>query len=148
MSGNLILTIGVPGSGKSHWAQNYQSTNTNVVIIERDLLREELCGSRQDFSKEREVTTTARLRAAEALKAGKTVIIADTNLVAKFRKEWRLLALSFSAGYREVLLDTPFAVCAERNAARPEGKRVPDESMEVFRDRMCRIDAEDFDVVQ
>lgn len=37
----LILTIGIPGSGKSTWAKNYQEQNPGTIIISTDEIRKE-----------------------------------------------------------------------------------------------------------
>ena len=38
----LILTVGIPGSGKSTWSQQYIRENPNTVRVNSDRLREML----------------------------------------------------------------------------------------------------------
>lgn len=116
MTGHLILTIGLPGSGKSTWARE----QVGAVIVERDALREELTGDMRNHTQESRVTRVANERVFDALAAGKTVIVADTNLRARYRKAWRLLAEEIGATYSEQsFLHVPVLVCIERDAQRP-----------------------------
>ena len=129
MNGHLILTIGIPASGKSSYAWERYTNSPNVEVVERDMIRERLTGTRQNFDHEMQVTRIAQQETAQALAAGKTVIISDTNLRKRFRREWETFAEHYGATYEEVWFDTPFDVCVERNAARPEGYVVPHEVM-------------------
>lgn len=44
----LILTIGIPGSGKTTWVQQYQKQHSNgVYVISSDQIRKELTGEEQ-----------------------------------------------------------------------------------------------------
>lgn len=130
----LTLTIGLPGSGKSYWADAQVAADPNVVIVERDRIREELTGDRRNMTQEGRVTAVAKQRALRALCDDRHVIVSDTNLVAKYRREWADMAHTMRAHYDErSFLDVPFSVCVERNAARPDP--VPFEVMEKFRQR-------------
>ncbi len=130
MNGHLILTVGIPASGKSTWARERQTSHQLPVdIVERDIIREELTGTRQNFEHEIEVTRIAQRRVSDALRAGRTVIVSDTNLRKRYRREWEDFATYYGATYEEVWFDVPFDECMRRNAARPEGYVVPDEVM-------------------
>lgn len=43
----LILTIGIPGSGKSRWVENYMKTHPRTHVISTDKIRKELTGFEQ-----------------------------------------------------------------------------------------------------
>jgi predicted kinase len=128
LTGKLVLTIGLPGSGKSTWAQEQsQRWHAGVIldqglwIIERDSVREELTGSQRDHSQEAEVTRIARTRAADGLRRGYTVIIADTNLKPRYRNEWMGLAGELGASVQiESFLAVPLGTCIERDSLRPD----------------------------
>lgn len=123
MSGRLILTIGLPGSGKSWWADQCQrdAPEGEVVVVERDRVREELTGDRRRHTHEVEVTVLCHDRVEAGLRAGKTVIISDTNIRRKYRRPWEMMALSLGATYEErSFLDVPLETCLERNALRED----------------------------
>lgn len=153
MTAQLILTIGIPGCGKSFWAEEQRLRNPqSVVVVERDLIREELTGSRQKFTLERTVTEVAQARAREAWTKGKTVIVSDTNLKDKFRREWRALASTCGVVMQIKPFFVPLEICMERNNARSEGHKVPDHVManmyRLFNDTITSVAAEDDPVSQ
>lgn len=115
MSGRLTVTVGLPASGKSTWAQD----QIGAVIVERDMIRHELTGDSRNHSAEGRVTGISRARVCAALDEGKWVIVSDTNLAAKTRRQWQALAESFDAVYDEVsFLHVAPEVCIERDAWR------------------------------
>lgn len=115
MSAKLILTIGLPGSGKSYWAERQ-----GVIVVNRDEIRKELTGDDRNHQHEAEVTDIAYTRVVYALREGHTVIVSDTNLRAKYRRNWRTLAQRYNAIYEEKsFLDVPIELCIERDAQRP-----------------------------
>lgn len=87
----LIILCGLPGSGKSSYAENYKAVddaiyNDFTIIHSSDAIREELfgdAGSQEDNAK---VFELMRKRTQEDLKAGKTVIYDATNITRKARK--------------------------------------------------------------
>ena len=87
----LIILCGLPGSGKSSYAENYKAVDDAIckdftVIHSSDAIRQELfgdAGSQEDNAK---VFELMRKRTREDLKAGKTVIYDATNVTRKARK--------------------------------------------------------------
>lgn len=141
MTGQLILCVGCPGSGKSTWAEAQRAADPeNVVVVERDIIREQIGGTRQNFDHEFEVTRRAHYQVMAALEQGKTVIIADTNLNGKFRKQWRKRAESVGASYQEVKFSVPYDELVRRNIGRPSDHQVPEEVLEMFHERMVQHD--------
>lgn len=71
----LIITVGIPGCGKSTWAelQGYE-------VVSSDAIREELCGDATDQSRNSEVFATFHDRIANALFLDETVIADSTGL--------------------------------------------------------------------
>ena len=91
MDNIVLMTVGLPASGKSTWAENYVSQpDNNAVIVCRDDLRHMLFGRGYKFSKAKEkiVTQTQFEIAAYWLDEGKTVVVADTNLNPNVRQKW------------------------------------------------------------
>lgn len=121
--GKIILTIGIPGSGKSTWAAEYQEQNPGTLVANRDSLRESL-GIAKIFDKEAE-SLVIKLEdeiIEFGLKTGRTVIVADTNLNLKTIKHFKEVA----GGEVELkLFDVDLDECLRRNAARD--RVVPEE---------------------
>ena len=127
----IILTIGLPASGKSYWADEFVQKNPEYVILNRDDLRVMLQSRKRyaKFSKWREtlVTNIQTQTAIDAIALGKSVIISDTNLNAEYRKKWVQVAKDNNVKYTlKMFTDTPLDVCLKRDAKRefPVGQRV------------------------
>lgn len=80
----LLLPIGISGSGKSSWISS--NTDSNTVVVCPDDIRRELTGSVSDQSKNAEVWSITFKRLADALNAGKDVILDATNVKARDRR--------------------------------------------------------------
>lgn len=65
----LILTIGIPGSGKTTWVQKYKKTHPLTFVISTDVIRKELTGIEQciDPSQNNMIHEEARRRAKQIL---------------------------------------------------------------------------------
>lgn len=86
----LILTRGIPGSGKSTWAQAYQAERLNCVRVNRDCLRWMVFNKPHSDDKKLEklVKDIARSAVLEALSRGYDVVVDDTHCVARAILEW------------------------------------------------------------
>lgn len=93
MTQTLFLTQGLPGSGKSTWAQSAIKFQ-DAVRVERDLLRDQLFGTRLNLTSDQEnlVTSMQFVMADAAFKAGKSVIVSDMNLRAQYVRQWAKFA--------------------------------------------------------
>lgn len=94
----LILTRGIPASGKSTWAKAWVAEDREHRFrVNRDNLRWTfgIKTGRGTFEEEQEVTYWQREMVKHALTAGKSVVVDDTNLTAKFVKEWLRLAAEY-----------------------------------------------------
>lgn len=91
----LVLTRGVPASGKSTWAKAWVAEDPkNRLRVNRDNLRWTL-GIKEgvgDFEQEKEVSHWEREMVRRGLQQGKDVVVDATNLRAKYVKEWMWLA--------------------------------------------------------
>lgn len=85
----LILMSGVPGSGKSTWANKYKidHKNENVFIVASDEIRKELGGRYQYFDEENKVWSLFLSRTNDYAKLYNdvTVIMDATNLTNHYR---------------------------------------------------------------
>jgi len=77
----VILTVGIPGSGKSTWAKAEIAKDPNAwARINNDDIRAMLNGSVWTADYEKFITETRNFLVREALKRGKNVIIDNLNL--------------------------------------------------------------------
>lgn len=121
----LILTRGVPGSGKSTWAKEWvREDPDNRVRVNRDDLRNMLYAAtetRLGYAQEENVTAVERSIATIALNSGKDVVVDAMNLRDKWVKGWYTLGYPVDFIDFEVTLDTALVL----NGLRPN--RLPDE---------------------
>lgn len=131
MTQELILTRGVPASGKSTYARRWVMEDPDSrVRVNRDDIREELYGkeyhnSAPDPDKENRVTMYEHNRIKAALSSGKSVIVDNTNLNTRFLKPYYQLASQ--AGLKLGHKDFPIPVeeAIRRNAGRE--RKVPED---------------------
>lgn len=125
----LIITVGLPGCGKSTWAKKVIERDRKVghktVRINRDLFRTML--HFDEWSEENERLTVAARNATlnTLLQQPITVICDDTNLSPKVRAE--LTAIATRHGHAVItksFLDVPLDVCIDRDAQRTGKARV------------------------
>lgn len=124
MSAKLIMTKGLPGSGKSYWAkEQVKQGNGQIIRLNKDSLRDMLHGDL--FSHQREGFTLAirDLAVREALLRSLTVIVDDTNLAPKHESTLRGLAARGGADFEvKDFTCVPVQVCLERDADRAVGR--------------------------
>jgi len=131
----LVVFVGLQASGKStFYRQRFAATH---ALVSKDLLRN---NARPERRQRRLVT--------EALAAGRSVVVDNTNPTVADRAA--LVALGRAAGARVVafVFDTPIEVCLARNAARTGRDRVPPVALYTTRKRMQALSfAEGFNAV-
>lgn len=90
----LIMMYGLPGSGKSSWAENYvKKSNGGAVRLNKDTMREQLFGSRTCTRSQEKKVLKARDNAINLfLSQGLDVIVDDTNLAPKHKERLSQLA--------------------------------------------------------
>jgi predicted kinase len=98
----LIITRGLPGSGKTSWALKWAAEVPGRVRVNRDDTRYTLYGvySGLTWEGEGKVTKVQHAQAAAFLAEGFDVIIDDTNLNAKTVKGWQKIAQDNNAEFR------------------------------------------------
>ena len=80
----LILLCGIPGSGKSTYAQKWVEENSGVHLSS-DTIRKELYGDEATQGNPHEVFSLMQKRAVEALNNGSNVVYDATNITRKDR---------------------------------------------------------------
>ena len=120
----LWLTVGLPGSGKSHWCNEHKD-ELNAIIHSSYALREEL-GDINDQSKNTDVFKILHSRIKDDLRDGKNVIYDATNLHRRRRIHFLQNELRDIPCEKVcILFACPYELCLARNFARdrqvPEG---------------------------
>lgn len=118
----LIVTKGLPGSGKSTWAEKYvlEHEAGTVVRVNRDSLRDMLHAGRWKGNKTEAFTREMRDRVVHAaLNSGRDVIIDDTNLSPKTMADIERLANSpqYTLEIKD-FTDVPLETCIKRDLQR------------------------------
>lgn len=123
----LVLTVGLPGSGKSTWAKQWVAEDpARRARVNRDdlrtMLRGELVWGDRDL--EEQVTAAQRATVRALLEAGISVVVDDTNL--NRARRGALISIGQAAGADVVIhqMDTPLEECIRRDALRPPHQRV------------------------
>jgi predicted kinase len=122
--GVVVLTIGLPGSGKSTWYKR-----RGITPLSSDLLRTILFDNITEQRYQHLVFSTLRslLRARLIAKMPWNYVDA-TNLSPHERKQWIKMAKGFGYEVQAVFFDVPLEVCLERNRRRE--RVVPDDIMQ------------------
>jgi predicted kinase len=128
--GYVVLTIGLPGSGKTTWYKR-----RGVTPLSSDLLRNILFDDITEQRYQGLVFSTLRslLRARLIAKMPWNYVDA-TNLSPHERRQWIKMAKSFGYEVQAVFFDVPLAVCLERNSKRD--RQVTDDVMHKMAERL------------
>ncbi len=119
----IILTVGLPGSGKSAWL-----ARRGIVPLSSDLLRQLLLDDPTDQSQQTAVFSALRGLLRMRLSLGRRVTYVDaTNLNRRERRSYFRLAEQFGCRVDAIFFDVPLEICLERNARRQ--RKVPLEAM-------------------
>lgn len=121
----IILTVGLPASGKTTWARQYCEENPNYVRINRDDLRN-MSGIYWLLQREKYITDLEKFAVKAAIKRGFNVILDATNLNPKVRNWIEPIALEHGCEVREEHFATSLEECIQRDKERekPVGKGV------------------------
>ena len=123
MAAKLFITVGIPGTGKSTWAELHHH---NDVIVSSDSIREELFGDAADQSNHKEVFDTFHGRIRMGLMYEKDVVADSTALDGFARENLLELARLWNAEPHLIIFGDVHEGL-ERNRARD--RVVPDDAM-------------------
>ncbi len=128
--GFVVLTIGLPGSGKTTWFKR-----RGVSPLSSDMLRSILFDDITEQRYQGLVFSTLRslLRARLIAKMPWNYVDA-TNLSPHERRQWIKMAKSFGYDVQAVFFDVPLEICMERNSRRE--RVVSDDVMRKLAERL------------
>ena len=121
MNQKLIMTRGLPASGKSYWAkEQVKKSQGKVKRVNKDDLRAMLDDSVYSKANEKFVLTVRDEIIMQALSGGLSVIVDDTNFGAKHERRLQELADAHNVEFEinESFLQVPIATCIERDKQR------------------------------
>lgn len=129
----LILLVGIPGSGKTTYAEDYIEQNADTIHLSSDTIRKELYGDESIQGNPADVFSLMQKRAIEALNNGQNVLYDATNITRKDRASIINICPKFTKIEVHVIW-APIEVCIERDAARDRtvGKEVIDRMLKRF----------------
>lgn len=122
----LIITKGLPASGKSSWADEFIKENPNYVKVEKDQIRKnsKLFKDGQYVHKRGDEAIVLKERDRQirhALQSGKSVISSDTNLVQKHITQLSNIAKQNNATVEvKNFLDVPLKELIDRDNKRED----------------------------
>jgi predicted kinase len=123
MSAELVVFIGLQGAGKSSFYRaRFAATHD---LVSKDRLRNNSRPGRRQ-----------RQLIEEALAAGRSVVVDNTNPTREDRAELIALARSFGATAVGYHFESRLADCLERNRQRQGKERVPDVALYATRKRL------------
>ncbi|MBC7982207.1 ATP-binding protein [Candidatus Parcubacteria bacterium] len=126
----FVLTIGIPGSGKTTFAKKYAAENKYDYISSDEIRYDRFADEFGDSEEQSEIWREARLRIAQSLKSGKSVLLDSTMT----REQNRTSLINFAKSIDENIeitgmhFNTALETCLERNSKRE--KPVPEEVIE------------------
>jgi predicted kinase len=119
----VVVLVGIPGSGKSSWAQK--------SVLSSDEIRRLLRDDETDQTIHRVVFKTLRDLLRRRLELGAPLTYIDaTNLTRRERRPYIKIAADYGCRAEAVFFDTPLEVCLERNRARQ--RNVPEEVLRMM----------------
>jgi predicted kinase len=122
--GAVVLSIGLPGSGKSTWFKRH-----NILPLSSDMVRILLFDDATEQRHQDLVFSTLRTMLRARLLARRPSNYLDaTNLSPHERRSWIKLAHDFGYEAHAVFFDVPPEVCMERNRRRE--RNVPEDVMQ------------------
>lgn len=140
--GKLILTRGLPGSGKTTWAEKWVGESSGRVRVNRDDTRWTLFGrySGLTHAGEEMVTKVQQGVAVAYLSVGLDVVIDDTNLNASTVRRWQRVAAENNADFSTFDFWMEPHMCVKMVALRASygGRDVPTEVINKMYDRYLR----------
>ena len=134
----IVLLVGLPGSGKSTWAQSKVTTAMSGALSS-DAVRELLADDPNNQNIHPRVFRVMRDLLKHRLELKRPVTYIDaTNLTPRERRPYIKLADLFDGEIEAVFFDVPAEECIRRNRGR--GRIVPDEVIRAMAEKLIAPD--------
>lgn len=138
----LVINRGIPGSGKSTYAEAWVKSKHNRVRVNRDDIR--MQGYFTEFGPpvdENVVTAIEDAAIESALTRGISVIVDDCNIEQKYVNRFAAIAYKHGAVVSVYQHDVPLSVALERNRTRKDqgGRFVPEDVIVKMHKRLKSI---------
>jgi predicted kinase len=147
----IILMVGIQGSGKSTWARKYVEEHENSIWISRDVIRKEIIGDGEYFSKEKEVWKAFCNIIEEAIENKKDHIVIDAthiSIASRRKVLYEVVNIINVSNYnlKVMVMDTPLMTCLHRNEEREGFEYVPKSVIKRFSTQLEIPTEEEFDL--
>ncbi|MFF8957452.1 polynucleotide kinase-phosphatase [Streptomyces sp. NPDC014894] len=119
---SLVVLVGATGSGKSTFARRHFKP---TEILSSDFCRGLVADDENDQGASGDAFDVLHYIAGKRLAAGRLTVVDATNVQPESRRQLVRLAREHDVLPIAIVLDLPEAVCAERNAARPDRAGLP-----------------------
>lgn len=121
----LIMTKGLPGSGKTTEASKICAESGNTLRVNRDDLRNMMLNGKWSGKREGYIVDAEKAIVAAILQSGQNVVVDDTNLFQKHHDMWKQVAATCNVAMQVVdMTHVPIETCIERDRVRKGDGRV------------------------
>ena len=119
MKPKIIITYGLPASGKSTWSKKMVEDNPDSYVrVNKDDLRAMMFNGEFTEKRERFIEEVQEQIIFQVIDMHKNVIVDNTHIAKKWIKYMKGLATEINAGFAIKRFDTPVEVCIERDSKR------------------------------
>ncbi len=126
----LVITVGLPGSGKSTYL-----ARRGVNAISSDEMRRLIADDARDQSMNARIFSVVRYLIRQRIAAGRTLTYVDaTHLTPWERKPYVKIAQRYGCILQALFFDVPVEICIARNQARDHA--VPEAAIRKMAERM------------